>query len=338
LIGASGWYWFVLGHLVEGHRWAERALAASGPDVLAQRALVLAHLGGYALHQLDHAPAVSALEEALALWRSLGDDRGTAFALFRLAHLAHDVGDTARAEALYQASLALPHGEGTAWGFIRGLARTLLARLLLEQGERERAQPLIEEAVREANRANDRAILGSALWNLGWSAHLAGNDDCAIAQLERALALNREVRSHVGILDALWGLGLLVLRSGDTVRAATLLREGLDRSVEQGNHRRLADYLAGLGIIAGESDEGMAGATRASRLFGAAAGLRKANTLSASPMRAVGERAVVAMRDRLGETAFAAAWVSGQAEPLAGIIAEARAVGNGWPSQNTVDT
>jgi len=88
LTGALGWFWFIHGHWSEGRRWTERALAAGADLEASLRAPALNHLGGFALQQLDHALALPVLEEALALWQTLGDERWIAFTLFRLGHVA----------------------------------------------------------------------------------------------------------------------------------------------------------------------------------------------------------------------------------------------------------
>ena len=59
------------------------------------------------------------------------------------------------------------------------------------------------------------------------------------------------------------------------------------------------------------------GAARACRLFGAAEALREAGGWPLAPAhRPEYEHQVAAVRDTLGETAFAAAWAQGRALPL----------------------
>ena len=70
-----GEFWRVRGHLGEGLRWMEAALA-SGGDASPARVKALVHAGWMAWERVDFERSTALSEEALRLSRELGDQRG----------------------------------------------------------------------------------------------------------------------------------------------------------------------------------------------------------------------------------------------------------------------
>jgi tetratricopeptide (TPR) repeat protein len=70
-------------------------------------AISLINLGNVAKHQGEFGRARALHEEALALFRELGDTWGIAISLINLGHVAREQGDYARATALYAECLTL---------------------------------------------------------------------------------------------------------------------------------------------------------------------------------------------------------------------------------------
>ncbi|HEY3230832.1 MAG TPA: AAA family ATPase, partial [Roseiflexaceae bacterium] len=103
--GAIWWFWNIRGHWSEGRGWLEQALAHSTLLPPALRAKTLLGAGWLTCQLSDFAPAHELLDESLALFRELADDRGIADALIGLAIVAYDQSDYPRAEALLGESL-----------------------------------------------------------------------------------------------------------------------------------------------------------------------------------------------------------------------------------------
>jgi tetratricopeptide (TPR) repeat protein len=99
------------GYLNEGRRWAESFL--SEPFDVDRRGCGLARAGAVygtgelALGQGDLARAEELFEEALALYRGLGDEVGAAAVLAELGQVARAQGDYERASALSEEGLNL---------------------------------------------------------------------------------------------------------------------------------------------------------------------------------------------------------------------------------------
>ena len=78
-------FWDVEG-FQEGKRWLQAALEKGPGGFPAVRAKALGGLGWILLFQQDYGPAIAILEEAVALYKELGDLSGTAFALGNLGY------------------------------------------------------------------------------------------------------------------------------------------------------------------------------------------------------------------------------------------------------------
>ena len=74
-------FWWIRGHFTEGRRWVEEALSRDDAMPASTRAKALFVAGTMANGQGDARSAASLLEESLALFRELGDERGAGYAL-----------------------------------------------------------------------------------------------------------------------------------------------------------------------------------------------------------------------------------------------------------------
>src|SRR5262249_19672231 len=149
-------FWNVRGHFELGRRALAEALdrtAAGTPNEA--RATALVRLGAVALHQGDYAGARPRLEEALALCRQLGDERGEVRALGTLGIVALYQGDMAAAQVAFEEGLALYRKQKND----RGAAVALhnLASVAYETDRIEDAARVYEEALTLFLKVGDRA-------------------------------------------------------------------------------------------------------------------------------------------------------------------------------------
>ena len=112
--GALSVFWEIRGHLSEGQRWLAGALARRGEAPASVTAKALRGAGMLAREQGDYAAAAALGEEALVLFRELGDTLGIARTAHLLGDTASDVGDYARAAAMLEEGLALFEALGDA--------------------------------------------------------------------------------------------------------------------------------------------------------------------------------------------------------------------------------
>jgi predicted ATPase len=100
-------FWYKHGHIEEGRRWLERGVELSGGQPPALRARVLQGASVFAGTQDDWKRAQEFAEEGLALYRGLGDRRGTAILLRDLGAAAVRRGDYAAAKRFYEESASI---------------------------------------------------------------------------------------------------------------------------------------------------------------------------------------------------------------------------------------
>jgi non-specific serine/threonine protein kinase len=293
LTGALWLFWYFRGHLGEGRRWLERALAAADRTE-APRALrvpVLLGAGAVALRQGETQRAVALIGESLAIAREVEDHWGTAMALYQLAVFA------------------------------------------TRHGAYEQAAAYAEEALALCLSLGEEVIGALARFQLGLVAFGAGDASLAIARLDKEIARFRETGEQLSLAVALSNLGLALSALGDTRRATDVHHEGLTLNRQFGIIEGVIFNIAGLAVIAersGATEQAIrlfAAAETLEELIGAALGPR--HTL---PARPVFERSLAAARERLGEVAFAVAWDAGRGLSIEAAVAEALAVAPAPPS------
>jgi predicted ATPase/DNA-binding SARP family transcriptional activator len=222
LAGALGRFWELHGHLSEGQRWLNMALAmeqggASTPDV---RSKTLNGAGNIAARRGEFASATRLFQESLALRRRIGDRRGIAIALNNLGLVAREQGDYSAARACHDESLTLKRDLGD----LRGVAIALnnLGIVSRDLGDEATAQACHEESLARFRDLGDSWGIALALNNLGRLAR--GRADYPLARelhLE-SLSLRRDLGDRLAISYSLDDVGRLALVEGNHRRAVRL--------------------------------------------------------------------------------------------------------------------
>jgi predicted ATPase/transcriptional regulator with XRE-family HTH domain/Flp pilus assembly protein TadD len=348
-LGSALWrFWQLHGHLTEGLRWLERALALAGEVTPRVRADALTAAGNLAWNYSDFDYARTMYQQSLEISRESGDRRGMARPLNNLAVLAHAQGDYGQAAELFEQSLALKRELGDRTGMASSLNG--LGTVMQDWGHYPLAESMYEESLELYRELGDRHGIASALTNLGVNSVLLGNPDKAHTLYEEALALRRELgdkqgvsnvilnmgeaasyqghysaaaalyeqsltmrrqmQDRHGLASSLRHLGITMYRLGRPRRAQGLLRQGLDLFVELGDRPSIAECLIGLAGVAGTSGQ----AEKAARLLGAADAILEALGFHLHIVdRIEYERDVAVARKALGEEAWTRAWEAGRA-------------------------
>ena len=204
-----------------GRWWAEECIAscrASGN--LRTLAYALSRLSEAEYHTGNFDRAVELLEEALGYHRKLGDVRGTANALSNLGVCLLGQSQLGAARPYLEEALTAQRAQGMRHWY----SLTLLASLLLAQGDPEGARRLVDDA------AHDLAVRGSPdLIELGYTTQVRGDVARAQGRLAEALALHREalaVASRSGnrpsILDCIEAIAASLADHGDPEEAVVM--------------------------------------------------------------------------------------------------------------------
>ena len=126
------------------------------------------------------------------------------------------------------------------------------------------------QAVREADRLGDRLLTAQAVAGLA-EIHVArGETELAKQEVERALAVHRELKDPVREAEDLRILAAALAVSGQTQDAAAMLQDVIDRATQHGRPLLLASAerdLARLLLKTGDRASGKAAAQRARAIF-----------------------------------------------------------------------
>jgi DNA-binding CsgD family transcriptional regulator len=183
------------------------------------------------------------------------------------------------------------------------------------------AEACMTEALTIFRTLDDAVGTANLTCNLGELAEAEGRHELAIARLEAGLAMWQALGDRAGAVRAMVYLGQALLSEGETARAATVLREAL-AAIRDIDYKQILPAalraLARLEMRRGDD-------TAAARWYGAADGVMDALGMELPVARRdTLERALAAVRGRLGETAFVAAWTEGRSDPervIAGALA-----------------
>jgi predicted ATPase/DNA-binding CsgD family transcriptional regulator len=322
LSGALSAFWLSRGHLSEGRRWLEQALALGDGPPTAERARASIAAGLLAYHQAEYAVAVSHCQRGLELSRDRGDEAGAARALVALAPARTRAGDPA-APHLAEEALALYRRLEDEAGVGRSLET--LGRVLWVQGDYADARARLEESRAAARRLGARDLAASASQGLGWVALADGDLNRAEALLEESLADFRELGDRWWILRGICGLGHVAARRGTHAVTRARFEEGLEIASQLGDPMLEAACLEGLAYAYGPA--------LAARLLAAAESLReRAGAAWPAFVHADFACSAASARRALGEERFAAEWARGRTMPVTRTVGLARPRSPGHPA------
>ena len=284
LAGALWRFWYLRGHLSEGRRRLERAVAADLRPT-AGRAKALLGAAVMAVNSGDAATGACRADEARALFGDTGDRWGVAYAGFMLGHVALDRRD---ALALYEESVHAFRELGDEHSAL--LATRHLAWAYVDLGDAARARTLHQDNLEQARASGNGRMAASALGALAELALDDGRASEAVALLHEGMLLHREVRDVLDTAVDLCRLAAALAETGDAATAVGLLAAfdslgdqvgGRRSAVAELNERTLARARTALGDAA--FDDAWAVGTRLSVDAAVAFALEALESLDAAP-------------------------------------------------------
>ena len=219
LAGALGYFWAVYGP-GEGRRWLEKGLARGGAVPKPALGKALYEAGWIALWQGDSDKAIALLEEALTLFRELGDRRGVASSIAKLGAALLHRGDMEGAAVLREDAEALRR-EPLHRSTLAELT-TFLAMAALYEGDYERSVARAGEALAIYRELGDTLGIMRCHVGLGLTELARGNHVRAALLFEETLRLVRSVGEKLGIAYGLLGLAGAEAAQAEPGRAARL--------------------------------------------------------------------------------------------------------------------
>ncbi|MGH9223111.1 MAG: AfsR/SARP family transcriptional regulator [Acidimicrobiales bacterium] len=292
--------------LAIGHALGDRRVAAAS----------LTNLGWIAQTRGEFVEARRFNEEALAVWRELGDQQGLAQTLTAVAYLALLQGDYATVRSLCAQSLDLQHALGDRYGACWSL--TYLGWAAQNEGDLTTARQLHDEALVVRRELGDRYGQAWSLSHRGDLERAAGRPDDARRLLDESLAIARDLGDTYGISWSLLRLAKVARSEHDASTAADLFGEGLAVAIQHGDRLAAAECLEGLAATLPRSPAAL---EEAAQLLGTAHALRDAAGTPVPPADlARYDRDVGAVREGLGEKAFARAWEAGRGAAVDDVV------------------
>lgn len=307
-MGSGMWrFWLSRGYLGEGRLWLRQALELV-PEPSHTRARALLALSILAFLHEGYSVSSADAEEALALFRELGEIRGMGTALLNCGVIWLGNGDYERAIASFEESLPLCAQANYAHGVILSLSS--MGQAAMQLGEYARAQALETESIARAREAGDSRTEAGALTDLGITFYVQGEYAQALRYFDESLAMRRMQGDRGGAAHTLFYLGRVALEQEQAAKARAYFEESFALRLALGDVEGQAAALEGLGALAAQAGDGAI----AARCFGGAEAARERVRSPAQGIdRAFSERWMTAARELLGEEAFARELAAGRA-------------------------
>jgi predicted ATPase/DNA-binding CsgD family transcriptional regulator len=318
LAGALRRYWSGHGHLGEGRRWLEQALAEDDHRASVEaRMKALQALFWVTFHLWDHDRAAAVAQEAMELSDEVEIGSSLAASLrIMLAGPAWIRGDYERGRELLEESLAISR---------KADDKVMIADALFHlqamwgsfSGETARTKEISEEGIAVCREAGYNYRLPTFVLSLGYMLMVEGEYERGAALNEEAATLCREHGYKTDLLYALDNLGWAALLQGQHKTARSYYEESLVLCKELGDRMIASESLEGMACLSAAKGE----ALRAARLFGAAQALwetlREAVAFEHTPEEEAWRQPYRATaRSQVGEAAWEEALAQGRAMGL----------------------
>jgi non-specific serine/threonine protein kinase len=235
-LAAALWRFWELEGLKENKVWLKSALEKDPGGFPAVRAKVLVGFGFILIFQGDYGGAIAALEEAILLYKEIGDRFGTAFALGNLGYAALHGGYRERVSAFVEEGEALMR-EGDLDGHTRAFLRLILASAAVEEDDLDSAVAQLDESLALCRKLGDLRTVSQSLFTLGMVELMRDDLDRGAALLDEGARMTGELGYRIGGVYYVWGLGKVGAMRGRPLRAAKLwgaaeaLREDMGMSL-----------------------------------------------------------------------------------------------------------
>jgi non-specific serine/threonine protein kinase len=213
-------YWWSSGHISEGRRWMEEALASEPdlPAVVRARLLFVAATLGQAIGDFEGTWPM--IEESRELFEQVGDRQGVAYAVGTGGLIVLGLGRPEKGLALMLESAEIDLELGNKWG--AGSMFAFSATVPFAQGDLARARQLAEQALSLAREVGARDVLYVSLHPLAAIALAEGDHERAARLFEEGLTLSAEVGEANNVALCLEGLAAIAASEDRLERAARL--------------------------------------------------------------------------------------------------------------------
>lgn len=165
-------------------------------------------------------------EEALAIWRNIGQKRGLALSLNQMANAQASLGKTKEALANFQEALQVRRDIGDK----RGLGDSLidLGNFYDDRGDHDQALKMYKEALQLQRDLGNESLQAICLNNIGSSYSNKGQYEDALTYFQQALQLREKSKVPQDIVEAVHNLGVTSADMGQYDQAIAYYLRALD--------------------------------------------------------------------------------------------------------------
>jgi predicted ATPase/DNA-binding SARP family transcriptional activator/DNA-binding NarL/FixJ family response regulator len=213
-------FWLIHGHQSEGRRWIEAALA-KGANLTAHaraKALWVRASTYYGLGRPEQLERIC--QEAVTLFRGVGDKSGLAYTLGLKAAVLMQRGDAERAISLYEEAIELGRKTGEKWGASGALGH--LGSIYLDQGDYKQAARYFEEGLELSREIGNKLAGSTALYGLAMAAQSQGDYERAAELYAEGLRSSAAAGDKANIAYCLEGLAQVATAQEEPEHAARL--------------------------------------------------------------------------------------------------------------------
>jgi serine/threonine protein kinase/Tfp pilus assembly protein PilF len=185
-------------------------------------------------------------QDALTIWRHIGQKRGLAFSLNEMASAQASLGQNKEALANFQEALQIRREIGDK----RGLADTLLdlGNFQDESGGHDQALKMYKEALQLERELGSESMQAICLNNIGGVYLDKGQYEDALTYFQQALQLREKSKSPQDIVEAVHNLGVTSADMGQYEKAIAYYLRALDlrRSMDDARGAAIESYSLGM--------------------------------------------------------------------------------------------
>ncbi len=191
--------------------------------------------------------ALESWQQALKIYREIGDRRGEASSLGNLGNAYNSLGQYQKAIDLYQQHLAIAREMGDRSGESSSLGN--LGSVYDFLGQYQKAIEFHQQSLAIAREINDRRGEAKSLGNLGNAYNSLGQYQKAIEFHQQSLAIAREISDRVGEANSLGNLGNAYNSLGQYQKAIEFQQQSLAIARKISDRRGEAKSLGNLGNV-----------------------------------------------------------------------------------------
>jgi predicted ATPase len=235
LAGALAWFWQVRSHLLEGREHLRQALAASDPNPpRAARARALWGAAQLQAWQGESAAARPMMEEALQMWRDIGDPREVALALEGVGWMQFLGGEDEAACTTFEECLRMRRGENDAVAVNR--AMVALGQALVALSRVDEARTLAAQIIAFSGAHGDRRSEHFGWHYIADCALIEGNCTESLALYGKSLRLAQALGDRLEISFEVQGVAMSLACLGHPERGLRLAAAAREEWTRIGVH------------------------------------------------------------------------------------------------------